>query len=243
MTDSGSGMTDSESGMTDQQATPIIVLSSGGKDSLLMLERLRADPAWEVRALITAINEDSGRVDLHGTSEALIRAQAESLGVPVSLIRLPESCNNATYEQRHAAGLEPFLAEGIQHIACGDLFLADIRQWRESLFARLGWKPVFPVWQEPTDGLARTLAGEEWALTLTCIDTVVLPEHFLGHPFNQELLEQWPADVDPCGENGEFHSFVHDGPGFSFPIRWTANRTVRMHDRYAVLELEPASND
>jgi uncharacterized protein (TIGR00290 family) len=229
--------------MHERMPNPVVVLSSGGKDSLLMLDRLRADSAWDVRALVTAIEEGSSRVALHGTSEALIRQQAASLGLPLVGIRLPENCDNATYEERLSDGLKPFLTEGVRHIACGDLFLSDIRQWREALFARLGWEPVFPIWGESTAGLARTLAEGSWKLTLTCVDTEALPEHFLGRSFDRALLDQWPAGVDPCGENGEFHSFVHDGPGFADPVRWSATRTVRLHGRYAMLELQSAEPD
>ena len=219
--------------------TSVVVLSSGGKDSLFMLERLRADPAWNVRALVTTVNKTNGRVAMHGTPDELIRAQAEALGLPLTLIGLPEDCDNATYERRLADGLKPFLAEGVRHIACGDLFLADIRQWREALFSRLGWHPLFPIWGEPTDRLAYALVDANWKLTLTCVDTEVLPERFLGQRFDRDLLDQWPPNVDPCGENGEFHSFVHDGPGFARPIGWAPGRTVRVHDRYAMLELRP----
>ena len=220
-------------------AQPIIVMSSGGKDSLFMLQRLRADPTWEVCALVTTINETNGRVAMHGTPETLIRAQAESLGVPITLIGLPEDCDNAEYERRLTEGLAGYLRQDIAHVGCGDLFLHDIRQWREALFSRLGWQPVFPIWHEPTDRLARRLVDDGWKLTLTCVDTEKLPEHFLGRRFNHDLLDELPSHVDPCGENGEFHSFVHFGPGFSHPVDVVPGKTVRVHDRYAMLELRP----
>ena len=204
-----------------------------------MLERLRADPAWEVCALVTTINETNGRVAMHGTPEALIRAQAEALNIPISLIGLPENCDNAEYEARLAGGLAGYGRQGIAHVACGDLFLEDIRQWREALFSRLGWQVIFPIWQEPTDKLARQLVDDGWKLTLTCIDTEKLPEHFLGRRFDHDLLEELPSGVDPCGEKGEFHSFVHDGPGFSHSVDGVPGKTVRVHDRYAMLELQP----
>ena len=218
---------------------PIIVLSSGGKDSLFMLERLRGDPAWEVRALVTTVNEANGRVAMHGTPEVLIRAQADSLGVPIELIGLPENCDNAEYEKRLAAGLSRFRRAGVGHVACGDLFLADIRQWREALFARLGWEVTFPLWHEPTDRLARRMIDDGWGLTVTCVDTEALGPEFLGRRFDQVLLDELPEAVDPCGENGEFHSFVHGGPGFSRTIGFKTGRTVISHDRYAMLEILP----
>lgn len=202
-----------------------------------MLERLRADPAWRVESLISTVNETNGRVAMHGTPEALIRAQAESLGVPLELIGLPEDCDNAEYERRLKQGLEPFHSAGVAHVACGDLFLADIRQWREDLFSRLGWQPVFPIWHEPTDQLARRLMDQGWCLTITCVDTHKLPESFLGRAFDPSFLSELPEGVDPCGENGEFHSFVHDGPGFAHPIAFSTGRVVTTHDRFAMLEL------
>ncbi len=216
---------------------PVLVMSSGGKDSLLTLARLRDDPEWEVCALITTVNESNGRVAMHGTSEQLIRAQAESLGLPVTLIGLPENCDNTEYEKRLAAGLEAFRAQGIEQIACGDLFLADIRQWREALFNRLGWQPIFPLWQEPTDALARTLAGPDWTLTICCIDTHVLDHSFLGRRLDEAFLADLPDHIDPCGENGEFHSFVHAGPGFAIPLNLKTGKVIISHDRYAMLEL------
>jgi uncharacterized protein (TIGR00290 family) len=224
---------------TEADAKPIAVLSSGGKDSLMMLERLRADPHWEVGALVTTVNETNGRVAMHGTPESLIRAQAESLGVPLTLVGLPENCDNAEYEKRLAGGLAPFRECGFDHVACGDLFLADIRQWREALFQRLGWQPVFPIWEEPTDRLALELIEQGWALTLTCVDTETLPEHFLGRRYDRALLEELPAEVDPCGENGEFHTFVHNGPPFARPLAFKTGRVVVTHGRYAMLELLP----
>ena len=203
----------------------------------MMLERLQSDPRWEVSALVTTVNETNGRVAMHGTPESLIRAQAQSLGVPLSLVGLPENCDNAEYEKRLADGLAPFRERGINHVACGDLFLADIRQWREALFERLGWRPVFPIWHESTDHLALELIDKGWALTLTCVDTHKLPKDLLGRRFDKAFLESLPDDVDPCGENGEFHTFVHDGPPFVRPLTFTTGRVVVTHGRYAMLEL------
>ncbi len=202
-----------------------------------MLQRLREDPAWDVRALLTTVNESNGRVAMHGTPDELIRAQAEALGVPLTLVGLPENCDNKEYEKRLEAGLQPFCDQGIEHVACGDLFLADIRQWREALFSRLGWQPVFPLWQEPTDRLTQRMVQDGWQLTITCVDTQALPSQFLGRRFDQALLADLPSEVDPCGENGEFHSFVHGGPGFKRPVPFATGRTVMTHGRFAMLEL------
>lgn len=219
------------------QPDPIVVLSSGGKDSMLMLDRVRSDPAWDVQALVTTVNETNRRVAMHGTPASLIQQQADSLGWPLKIIGLPEDCDNAEYERRLEAGLRPFLDRRIGHVACGDLFLSDIRQWREALFERLGWHPVFPLWHQPTEGLVEVLAGADWSLTVTCVDLEALSEHFLGRQFDAQFLSDLPAGVDPCGEYGEFHTFVSDGPGFSRPIPFRTGRIVVTHGRFAMLEL------
>jgi uncharacterized protein (TIGR00290 family) len=221
------------------EPTPVVVLSSGGKDSLLMFEHLRADPRWEISALLTTVNESNGRVAMHGTPETLIRAQADALGVELVTVGLPEDCDNSEYERCLAGGLAPFRQGGISHLACGDLHLADIRLWREALFERLGWEPMFPLWQIPAGRLAKQLISDGWALTVTCVDTQQLPDHFLGRRYDQSFLDALPDGVDPCGENGEFHTFVHDGPPFSCGVAFTTGRVVVTHGRFAMLELLP----
>lgn len=216
---------------------PVLVLSSGGKDSIYMVDRLLTDPTSRIASLVTTINERNGRVAMHGTSRELISAQADAIGLPLALVSLPEDCDNATYEQRLAAELESWRDQGVNHVACGDLFLADIRAWREALFARLGFQPVFPLWQEPTAAMARNLIDRGFRACLSCVDTHALEQGFLGRDLDHELLAAIPNAVDPCGENGEFHSFVHDGPIFSRPLNIRPGRTVLTHNRYAMLEL------
>lgn len=217
----------------------IVVLSSGGKDSLYMLDTLRSDPAWRVEGLVTTVNEANRRVAMHGTAETLLRAQAESLGLPLTVIGLPEHCDNAEYEHRLAEGLAPFHRAGIEHVACGDLFLSDIRRWREQSFEAMGWQPVFPIWDTPTDVLARRLVASPWRVVISCIDTRHLPESLLGSQLDEEILETLPAGVDPCGENGEFHSFVCNGPGFDRPIDVVTGERVLVHERYLMIDLRP----
>jgi len=221
------------------KATPIIVLSSGGKDSLYMLDTLRRDPAWQVDALVTTVNETNRRVAMHGTSETLLRMQAESLGLSLIVVGLPENCDNQTYEERLAEGLRPLQARGVVTIASGDLFLKDIRHWREQGFRSMGWKTVFPIWHTPTDRLARLLANDPWRAVITCIDSLVMPETLLGRAIDLELLAELPKDVDPCGEKGEFHTFVCNGPGFDRPVEVVGGRRVLAHERYLMLDLQP----
>ncbi|TVQ36607.1 MAG: diphthine--ammonia ligase [Wenzhouxiangella sp.] len=215
----------------------ILVLSSGGKDSLYMIARLMRDPAWSIVSLITTVNERNGRVAMHGTSAELIQAQANAVGLPLQLVPLPEDCDNATYEQRLASVLAPWRDQGVAHVACGDLFLADIRSWREAFFSRLGFDPVFPLWGEPTADMARDLVERGFRARLSCVDTQQLDRNFLGRELDATLLAELPPSVDPCGENGEFHSFVYDGPNFSHPLRVKTGQTVVTHQRFAMIEL------
>lgn len=220
------------------EAIPIVVLSSGGKDSLYMLDTLRKDSAWRVEALVTTVNETNRRVAMHGTSEALLEAQAKSLGLPLTVVGLPEGCDNREYEKRLARGLAAHREAGVEHVACGDLFLDDIRRWRERSFRDMGWHPVFPIWGTPTGELAYRLIEERWQVVITCVDTHVLPEELLGVRIDADVLDTLPAGVDPCGENGEFHTFVCDGTGFDVPIEVVPGERVLAHERYLMVNLE-----
>lgn len=219
------------------EATPVVALSSGGKDSVYMIESLRQDAAWRIEALVTTVNEDNGRVAMHGTPQALLRAQAESLGLPLTVIGLPGNCDNTTYEARLAEGLRPYRKRGVDTIACGDLFLEDIRQWREESFRNMGWHVVFPIWHTPTDELARHLVRRPWRVVVTCVDTRKLPDRLLGATMDVDFLDALPEGVDPCGENGEFHTFVTSAPAFKSEIPITRGETVLVHDRYLMIDL------
>lgn len=205
-----------------------------------MLEVLRRDPGWCVKALVTTVNETNGRVAMHGTSGSLLCRQAESLGLPLIVIGLPENCDNREYEKRLAKGLRPLRERGVDSIACGDLFLEDIRAWREASFRGMGWNPFFPIWHTPTGTLARDLVDGSWRVVVTCIDTQALPESFLGKCIDAEFLKALPAGVDPCGEHGEFHTFVCDGPGFAEAVDTRPGRRMLAHQRYLTMDLQPA---
>lgn len=190
---------------------------SGGKDCLLALDALLADPQFEVAGLVTTLNHDD-QVAMHEVPRALLEAQAAALGMPLWTVTLPRLPSNAEYEAAWRAMFERFVAMGCQAIAFGDLFLEDLRQWREVMMAQTTLRPAFPVWQCDTSALAQAFIERGYRAVLTCVDTQVLPAEFAGRPFDRQLLADLPSGVDPCGENGEFHTFVYAGPRFSQPV-------------------------
>ena len=190
---------------------------SSGKDSAWTLHVLR-EQGVAVDALLTTINQTMDRVAMHGVRRGVLEMQAEAVGVPLWKIPLPWPCSNDDYESRMADACKHAVGEGFTHIAFGDLFLRDVREYRERQLAGSGLTPLFPLWGIPTPQLARDMIAGKLRARLACIDTRTLDESFAGREFDAALLADLPAAVDPCGENGEFHSFVHDGPMFSRPI-------------------------
>ncbi len=190
---------------------------SSGKDSAWALHLLRQQNL-QVSALLTTVNEEAGRVAMHGVRRSLLELQAESLALPLWQVPLPWPCSNEEYEARMAAVCTRAVSEGFATIAFGDLYLQDIRAYRERQLTGTGLSPVFPLWDLPTPILARDMIASGLRARLTCIDTRILPPTFAGREFDRALLSDLPASVDPCGENGEFHTFVYAGPMFSKPI-------------------------
>jgi uncharacterized protein (TIGR00290 family) len=199
---------------------------SGGKDSALALHELRERSGSPPRALITTVTADYGRISMHGVRRELLTCQAGALGLPLVEVEIPAACSNDVYEQRMERALaEPPLAEA-QSVAFGDLFLADIREYREERLHRVGKEAVFPLWGRDTRALAREFIAAGFEAVLVCVDPRQLDRSFAGRPFDAELLADLPPEVDPCGENGEFHTFVHAGPIFNAPIPCRVGETV-----------------
>jgi len=213
---------------------------SSGKDSAWALHLLRRDPNIEVVALFTTLNEQFDRVAMHAVRRELLELQVKSLGLPLWTIPLPWPCSNEQYESKMAAFCALAVLKGIQMVAFGDLFLADIRAYREKQLAGTGLQPLFPVWQIPTAELARTMIDSGLRAKITCVDPKVLPKEFAGREFDSHFLADLPPSVDPCGENGEFHSFVYDGPGFHKPVPVTVGEIVE-RDGFVFADL--CSND
>ena len=199
---------------------------SSGKDSAWSLHLLRQDPNVEVVALVTTLNEQFDRVAMHAVRRQLLELQAESVGVPLWTVPLPWPCSNEEYESRMRDLCIRAINEGVEAMAFGDLFLTDIRAYREKQLAGTGLQPLFPVWQIPTAELAPTMIASGLRAKITCIDPRVLPAQFAGRDFDTQFLADLPPGIDPCGENGEFHSFVYDGPGFRQPINVSVGEIV-----------------
>jgi len=203
---------------------PIILSWSGGKDSAFALHTLRSSPDFEPVGLLTTITADFDRISIHGVRRELLEQQAAAIGLPLRQVLIPKDCTNEIYEDRLGAALREIQAEGIRHVAFGDLFLQDIRAYRERTMAALGLEPVFPVWGLDTAELAREMIRLGFKATLVCVDTEALDPAFAGRSFDADLLRDLPAGVDPCGENGEFHTFVHAGPIFREPVEIKVGR-------------------
>jgi uncharacterized protein (TIGR00290 family) len=213
---------------------PILLSWSGGKDSAWALHLLRNDPAWaaqyRVAGLLTTINQQFARVAMHGFREELLDLQGEAAGLPLWKIPLPWPCSNEIYERLMARACEDAVAEGVTGIAFGDLFLEDIRAYRVQKLAGTGLEPVFPCWQLPTAALAHEMIAAGVRAHLTCIDPRQLDRSFAGRAFDERLLADLPADVDACGERGEFHTFVSASPAFSRSIEVRAGEIVERDD-------------
>ncbi|MEO0951603.1 MAG: ATP-binding protein [Pseudomonadota bacterium] len=188
---------------------------SSGKDSAWALKQLRGDTDNPVTALITTVNAKADRVAMHAVRRTLLLAQAESLGLPVHVVELPWPCSNNDYEAAVAPWLQRARQEGVTHMAFGDLFLEDVRAYRVALLEGSGIAPRFPLWRLPTDELAASMVASGIEAYLTCVDPKALPPEIVGRRYDASLLREFPKGVDPCGENGEFHTFVANGPGFA----------------------------
>ena len=221
----------------------MILSWSGGKDSALALDRLRADPRIEVVGLLTTVTAGYDRVSIHGVRRSLLHAQASALALPLQEVTLaPESSNHA-YDAALAGALGELRARmpQVTRLAFGDIFLEDVRQYREERVEALGFGALFPLWGESTSELAREVFAREIVARLVCVDTQVLPAAFAGRPYDAALLAELPAGVDPCGERGEFHTFVSAGPGFRHPVPYAVGEVVVRMERFAFCDLLPAA--
>jgi uncharacterized protein (TIGR00290 family) len=219
-------------------STPILLAWSGGKDSTLALERLLGDPQWRVVALITTVTSGYERIAIHGVRRSILRDQVAGLGLPLIEAEIPPQATNEVYEAAFAQALQQARKHepDIGDIAFGDLYLADVRAYREALLTRLGWRGVYPLWGEDTARLARHFISRYRAI-LSCVDTQQLPAEFCGREFDAELLAELPPTCDPCGENGEFHTCVYAGPLWPQPLTLTRGERVLRENRFQYVDL------
>lgn len=213
---------------------------SSGKDSAWSLHTLRSDPRYEVVALLTTITREFDRVAMHGVRRELLEAQADAAGLPLWKLEIPTPCSNEQYDEVMRAAVQRAVSEDIECIAFGDLFLEDIRRYREERLAGSGLQPVFPLWQRPTDELARAMIDGGLRARISCLDPRTLPRDFAGREFDDTLLRDFPADVDPCGERGEFHTFAYAGPMFDAAIAIESGETVE-RDGFVFTDFRAAS--
>ena len=213
---------------------------SSGKDSAWSLQVLRAEGEVEVVGLLTTINEAFDRVAMHAVRTELLRAQADAADLPLWPVLIPWPCSNAEYEAAMNVAMARARAAGITHVAFGDLFLEDIRRYREERLAPTGIAPLFPIWGTPTDALAQRMVDAGLRARLTCVDPKSLDARFAGREFDAALLAELPPSVDRCGERGEFHTFAYDGPMFRRPVPIRAGEVVT-RDGFVFADLLPSS--
>ena len=216
-----------------------LIAWSSGKDSAWALHETRRAGAVEVVGALTTVTSEFGRVSIHGLREELLRAQLDACGLPATIVRIPYPCPNEVYERAMAVAMNEAKAAGISHVVFGDLFLQDVRAYREQRLEPIGITPLFPLWHRPTDALAREMIAAGVEARLICVDLKKLPKHFAGRRFDQALLAELPPGVDPCGENGEFHSFVAAGPMLSRRIAVKAGEVVE-REGFAFADLVPS---
>ncbi len=215
--------------------TPVVMSWSGGKDSAVALHELLKSGQYHVVALMTSVSEEYRRISHHGVREELLERQAAAIGIPLEKVYLPSGnshpCTNAVYEEIMGGMMKKFLAQGVETVGFGDLFLEDLRAWREKNLAQAGMRGVFPIWKRDTTALAEEVIAMGFKAYLSCVEGKVGPG-FVGRSYDHALLGDLPAGIDPCGEYGEFHSFVYDGPIFKSPVAVRVGDVVVRDGRY-----------
>jgi len=224
--------------MPDPPRPKALLAWSSGKDSAWTLHVLRQQGEVDVVGLLTTVNRSFDRVAMHAVRRDLLVAQAAAVGLPLRTVEIPYPCSNDEYEAAMAAAIGRARGDGVTAVAFGDLFLEDVRRYREDRMRGSGLTPLFPIWGIPTDALARRMVGAGLRARLTCVDPKKLPASFAGRDFDAALLDDLPPGVDPCGERGEFHSFAYDGPMFERAVGIQAGEVVE-RDGFVFADLTP----
>ena len=216
-----------------------LIAWSSGKDSAWALHEVRRAGEFEIVGAFTTVTETYDRVSMHGVRAELLRVQLEAARLTPTIVQIPFPCPNEIYEARMSAAMEQAKTAGVTHVIFGDLFLEDVRAYREAQLARIGIEAVFPLWQRPTGALAQEMIDGDLRAHLVCVDCSKLPASFAGRKFDRTLLADLPRGIDPCGENGEFHTFVCAGPMFAAEVAVRVGETVE-RDGFAFADLLPA---
>ena len=212
---------------------------SGGKDSAMALSEILASRQYQVAALLTTVTEDYQRISMHGVRRVLLERQAESLGLPLEEIMISRRSSNDEYESKMAEALRRYQAQGASSVAFGDIFLEDLRVYREKNLAQLGMKGIFPIWRRDTGELIQSFIRLGFKAVTVCVDTRALGRRFVGRTIDEQFVSDLPEAVDVCGENGEYHSFVSEGPIFGKTISYRLGETVLRDGRFYYRDLIP----
>ena len=217
----------------------VIVSWSGGKDSAIALYEILKDKNYQVAALLTTVTEDYDRISMHGVRRVLLEGQAAALGFTLEKVLIPKNASNEEYESNMGKVLSKYKEAGTTAVVFGDIFLEDLRKYREDKLAGLGMRGIFPLWKRDTRELARSLATLEFKAITTCVDNQALGRQFVGRVIDGHFLSELPAGVDPCGENGEYHSFVSEGPIFKERVAYTPGEIILRDNRFWYCDLIP----
>ncbi len=217
--------------------TPVILAWSGGKDSTLALAALQAAPEWEPVGLLTTVTEEYDRISMHGVRTSLLHAQAAAAGLPLTVVTIPANATDDAYRERMGEEMLRTRRSGIYSVAFGDLFLDDVRAYRERMLAEVDMTAIFPLWRKPTSDLAREFLAAGFRAIVTCVDTEQIPASFAGREYDASMIDELPASADPCGENGEFHTFVYDGPTLASPVPCTRGERTLRAERFMYCDL------
>jgi uncharacterized protein (TIGR00290 family) len=217
----------------------ILFAWSGGKDSAMALHTMMTKGDYDIRALMTTVTEGYNRTSMHGVREELLERQVASIGISLEKVYISKKSSNEEYEEKMTAILLRYKEHGVYSVAFGDLFLEDLKKYREDNLAKVGVKGVFPIWKKDTKQIAREFINLGFKAIVTCVDTQHLAGSFSGRIFDESFLSDLPASVDPCGENGEFHSFVFEGPIFGDKISFEKGEVVLRDERYMFCDLIP----
>jgi uncharacterized protein (TIGR00290 family) len=220
----------------------ILLSWSGGKDAAIALYELQRSDSYEVAALLTTVAEEDDRVPMHGVRRRLVEQQAAALGIPLDIVLLPTSFSEDQYAKVMRQALWRHKDQAVSGVAFGDIFLDDVRSYREQKLATIGMAAMFPLWDRSTSDLARRFTRSGFKAVVTCIDSRVLPSSLAGRTFDDAFLQELPPGVDPSGENGEFHTFVYDGPIFLRPIPFRKGQVASTDNRFYYCDLLPAHN-